>query len=371
MSKLVRCISEDGTLMIMAADTSDIVFEAQRIHSTSKVCTAAMGRLLTAAVMMGSMLKGDTDSLTLRINGNGPCGSVIAVCDSHGRAKSYISDGNVELPLNKKGKLDVGGAVGTDGSLTVIKDLGLAEPYVGQVPIVSGEIAEDIKGQGVKLTTSAGVASFVDNKIGSLGSSYLKLNSTDADQTVNSNVEFNGIISGAAVAAVVNQTDDDGRKLVTVDYINDNCAKLAANNEFTGTTNTFQAITATTVSASAFTGDGVTQSQMSDENITQGGDKIVSLAFAENRYVKSNVIYDTSKIGAMGLFLYTGGDFKEMGTEVHGTLLHAVGMQLPMDGVVSWSQGDAVSTAAAETTWKLLNNTIACEPCLVLAIRVG
>ena len=130
MSKLVRCISEDGTLMIMAADTSDIVFEAQRIHSTSKVCTAAMGRLLTAAVMMGSMLKGDTDSLTLRINGNGPCGSVIAVCDSHGRAKSYISDGNVELPLNKKGKLDVGGAVGTDGSLTVIKDLGLSEPYV-------------------------------------------------------------------------------------------------------------------------------------------------------------------------------------------------------------------------------------------------
>jgi len=144
MSKLVRCISDDGALMIMAADTSDIVFEAQKIHSTSKVCTAAMGRLLTAAVMMGSMLKGETDSVTLRINGGGPCGSVIAVCDSHGHAKSYIGDANIELPLNKKGKLDVGGAVGTDGFLTVIKDLGMSEPYVGQVPIVSGEIAEDI-----------------------------------------------------------------------------------------------------------------------------------------------------------------------------------------------------------------------------------
>lgn len=144
MSKLVRCISDDGALMIMAADTSDIVFEAQKIHSTSKVCTAAMGRLLTAAVMMGSMFKGDTDSVTLRINGGGPCGSVIAVCDSHGHAKSYIGDAHVDLPLNKKGKLDVGGAVGTDGFLTVIKDLGMSEPYVGQVPIVSGEIAEDI-----------------------------------------------------------------------------------------------------------------------------------------------------------------------------------------------------------------------------------
>ena len=110
---------------------------------------------------------------------------------------------------------------------------------------------------------------------------------------------------------------------------------------------------------------------MAESDITQSGGKIVSLGFAENRYVKQNAISDTSKIGAMGLFLYTGGDFKAMGAEVHGSLLHAVGMQLPMDGVVSWSQGTAVNTAEAETTWKLLNNTIAGEPCLVLAIRVG
>lgn len=189
MSKLVRCISDDGTLMIMAADTSDIVFEAQKIHSTSKVCTAAMGRLLTAAVMMGSMLKGDNDSLTLRINGNGPCGSVIAVCDSHGSAKSYISDGNVELPLNKKGKLDVGAAVGIDGSLTVIKDLGLSEPYVGQVPIVSGEIAEDITSyyatsEQTPTVCALGVLVNPDKTVAYAGGFMIQLLPTAADDTI-------------------------------------------------------------------------------------------------------------------------------------------------------------------------------------------
>lgn len=241
---------------------------------------------------------------------------------------------------------------------------------------VTSDIANDIdKGHGAKLTTSTGVSNFVtkvvEDKITELqgGMSYLKLTSNET-QTVNSNVDFNGIISGTAVAAVVNQTEA-GSKLVTVDYANEKLAQLASNNNFTGATNTFQAITATTVSAQTFTGDGVTPTQMAESDITQSGDKIVSLGFAENRYVKQNAISDKTKIGAMGLFLYTGGDFKAMGSDVHGSLLHAVGMQLPMDGVVSWSQGAAVSTAEAETTWKLLNNTIAGEPCLVLAIRVG
>ena len=144
MGKLVRCISEDGTLIMMAVDSTDIVRKAHEIHHTSKVTSAALGRLLTGACMMGSMLKGQDDSVTLRLNGNGPAGSVIAVSDSSGNVRGYIGDSTVELPLNKKGKLDVAGAVGTDGSLTVIKDLGLKEPYIGQIPIVSGEIAEDI-----------------------------------------------------------------------------------------------------------------------------------------------------------------------------------------------------------------------------------
>lgn len=137
-------IDTDGMLCIMATDSTDIVAEMQNIHHTSKVCSAALGRLLTAATMMGSMLKGKNDSLTVKINGKGPCGSVLAVSDSNGGVKGYIGKADVNLPLNQKGKLDVAGAVGQDGFLSVIKDLHMKEPYVGQTPIVSGEIAEDI-----------------------------------------------------------------------------------------------------------------------------------------------------------------------------------------------------------------------------------
>lgn len=144
MGKLVRCISHEGDLVAIAVDSTDIVRRAHEIHKTSKVTSAALGRLLSAASMMGAMLKGKDDSLTLRLKGNGPAGTVIAVSDSTGNVRGYIGDANVELPLNKKGKLDVAGAVGTDGFLTVIKDLGLKEPYVGQTPIVTGEIAEDV-----------------------------------------------------------------------------------------------------------------------------------------------------------------------------------------------------------------------------------
>lgn len=144
MGKLVRCISADGTLTVMAADTTDIVNKAVEIHETSAVTSAALGRLLTAASLMGSVLKGKNDSITVKINGGGPAGTVLAVSDSQGNVRGYIQQSIVEIPLNKKGKLDVSGAVGKDGFVTVIKDLGLKEPYVGRTPIVSGEIAEDI-----------------------------------------------------------------------------------------------------------------------------------------------------------------------------------------------------------------------------------
>lgn len=144
MGNLIRCISVDGTLTVMGIDSTDIVNEAVRIHGTTPVASAALGRLLTGASLMGAVLKGKDDSITLRLNGNGPLGSVIAVSDSSGNVRGYVQNNHVDLPLNNKGKLDVSGAVGKDGSLTVIKDLGLKEPYVGQTPIVSGEIAEDI-----------------------------------------------------------------------------------------------------------------------------------------------------------------------------------------------------------------------------------
>ncbi len=144
MAKTVRMITNDGAVSVIAVDSTDIVAYMERIHCTSAVTSAALGRLLTAASMMGSQLKGEKDSLTLRLNGNGPAGPVVAVSDSSGNVRGYIGEPVVEIPLNKKGKLDVAGAVGKDGTLTVMMDLGLKEPYIGQVPIVSGEIAEDL-----------------------------------------------------------------------------------------------------------------------------------------------------------------------------------------------------------------------------------
>lgn len=144
MGKIVRYITEDGSAFVIAADTTDMVSRAEQIHKTSAVTTAALGRLLTAASMMGDMLKGKDDSVTLRLNGNGPAGSVIAVSDSDGNARGYVQNPIVEIPLNEKGKLDVKGAVGTNGYLYVMKDIGLKEPYMGSTQIVSGEIAEDI-----------------------------------------------------------------------------------------------------------------------------------------------------------------------------------------------------------------------------------
>ena len=142
MGKIVRYITTDGSAFVIAGDTTDMVSKAENIHKTSAVTTAALGRLMTASSMMGVMLKGKDDSVTLRLNGGGPV--VLAVSDSQGNARGYVENPVVEIPLNDKGKLDVRSAVGTDGFLYVMKDLGLKEPYVGNTQIVSGEIAEDI-----------------------------------------------------------------------------------------------------------------------------------------------------------------------------------------------------------------------------------
>ncbi len=144
MSKIVRTISKDASVVASAIDAKAIVSEIERIHKPSAVVTAALGRLSIAASLIGNGLKGDNDSVTIRMDGGGPTGILIAVSDSRGNVKSYVNNPIVEIPLNKFGKLDVAGAVGSEGTLSVVKDLGLKEPYVGQVPIVSGEVAEDI-----------------------------------------------------------------------------------------------------------------------------------------------------------------------------------------------------------------------------------
>ena len=144
MGKLIRCITSEGAVMVSAVDSTDIVAKAEQIHSTSAVMTAALGRMLTAASMMGNMLKGEKSSISLKIDGGGPAGSITVTADSTGNVRGYAQNPVVEIPLKPNGKLDVSGAVGTDGNLYIVKDLGMKEPYNGFVPIVSGEIAEDI-----------------------------------------------------------------------------------------------------------------------------------------------------------------------------------------------------------------------------------
>ncbi len=144
MGILKRAISKDASAVSMALDATDIVNEIEKIHKPSAVVTAALGRLSIAASMMGCGLKGKDHSITVKLDGNGPAGMLIAVSDGMGNVKSYVQNPVVEIPLNSIGKLDVRGAVGREGTLSVAKDLGLKEPYCGMVPIVSGEIGEDI-----------------------------------------------------------------------------------------------------------------------------------------------------------------------------------------------------------------------------------
>ena len=145
MANLIRGLSENGGVVFCGVDSTELVRRAEQLHTTSATCSAALGRLLTGASLMGSMLKDDGDKVTLRVQGGGPAGVLIACTDGTGNVKGCIDHPLVELPAKENGHLDVGGAVGKDGVLTVIRDNKLQkEPTVGQVPLVSGEIAEDI-----------------------------------------------------------------------------------------------------------------------------------------------------------------------------------------------------------------------------------
>ena len=143
MDYIVRATAADGQIRAFAATTRETVETARADHNTSPVATAALGRLLTAGAMMGVMMKGDKDLLTLRIHAGGPLNGITVTADSKGNVKGYVGNPDVVIPANKKGKLDVAGAVG-HGMLQVIKDMGLKEPYSGQTILQTGEIAEDL-----------------------------------------------------------------------------------------------------------------------------------------------------------------------------------------------------------------------------------
>lgn len=144
MGIIQKCITTDGLVMAAFIDSTDIMLEALRIHKCTPVAISALGRMLTAVSLMGNKLKEDEASVTVRINGGGPMGSLIAVSDSSGNVRGYTQSPGVLLMPDDKGRLDVAGAVGKEGLLSVIKDYGAGEPWAAQVPLVSGEIAEDI-----------------------------------------------------------------------------------------------------------------------------------------------------------------------------------------------------------------------------------
>lgn len=142
--KLIRATAQEGAVRIFAAVTTDLVNEAVRIHNCAPTAAAALGRMLTAGSLMGAMLKSEDETLTLQISGGGEAKGVVVTTYSNATVKGYIGNPEVDLPANSKGKLDVGGAIGINGNLLIIRDMGLKEPYVGQVPIYTGEIGDDL-----------------------------------------------------------------------------------------------------------------------------------------------------------------------------------------------------------------------------------
>lgn len=178
--EIVRAMTADGLVKAVAINGRDLVERARNIHTLLPVATAALGRSLMAASMMGDMLKIDGASLTLQIKGGGPLGTVLAVSDDHGNVRGYVQNPHVELMEKTKGKLDVGKAVGTDGSLTVIKDLGMKEPYVGTIGLFSGEIADDIamyfvESEQIPTACALGVLVGTDQSVTSAGGYLIQL----------------------------------------------------------------------------------------------------------------------------------------------------------------------------------------------------
>ena len=204
MDQIVRVIAKDAPVKAMAISARDTVERARAIHNCWPVASAALGRLLMAASMMGAAMKEEEGAVTLRIKGGGPLGSLTAVSDSRGNVRGYVQNPAVDVPRKAKGKLDVGAAVGADGDLTVIRDLGLKEPYIGSVQLVGGEIAEDIaayfvESEQVPTACALGVLIAPDQAVQAAGGYLIQL-LPGADEGVVSAVE-RGVAKLGAVSA--------------------------------------------------------------------------------------------------------------------------------------------------------------------------
>ena len=204
MDQLVRVIAKDAPIKAMAISGTSLVERARQIHDTWPVATAALGRLLMAASMMGNMLKEQDGSVTLRVKGDGPLGTVLAVSDSMGNVRGYVENPAVDVPRKSHAKLDVGSAVGPGGTLTVVKDLGLKEPYVGSIQLISGEIAEDIaayfvESEQIPTACALGVLISPDQTVRAAGGYLIQL-LPGADESVISAIE-RGMARVGAVSA--------------------------------------------------------------------------------------------------------------------------------------------------------------------------
>ncbi|NLM61480.1 MAG: Hsp33 family molecular chaperone HslO [Clostridiales bacterium] len=180
LGKIVRMNSADGFLLASAIDSTDIAAEAARIHNTSPTASAALGRALSLASLFGKTLKVQGGSVTLQFKGGGPGGSLIAVSDNDGNVRGYIQHPNVDVPRKPNGKLDVGGLIGGEGNLTVIKDLRMETPYIGTVGLLSGEIAEDLaayfaESEQVPTACAAGVLINPDGTVSCSGAYMIQL----------------------------------------------------------------------------------------------------------------------------------------------------------------------------------------------------
>lgn len=217
--RIVRAISTDGMVQAAAICSRDLVERARNIHNLSPTAAAALGRALSGASMMGNALKGRGASVTLQFKGSGPLGTVLAVSDAEGNVRGYVGNPQVDLPLRSDGKLDVGAAVGHEGTLTVIKDLNMRDPYVGTVDLLGGEIAEDIAGyfvesEQIPTACALGVLVDRDRSIRSAGGYLIQLMPGATEDTI-VKVE-GGIMAAGAVSALLEKDPDPEHLLRTV-----------------------------------------------------------------------------------------------------------------------------------------------------------
>lgn len=217
--RIIRAITSDGLVQAAAICSRDLTERARQIHKTLPVATAALGRALSGASLMGNALKGRGASLTLQIKGGGPLGTVLAVSDPEGNVRGYVTNPQVDLPLRADGKLDVGRAVGSEGTITVIKDLHMKEPYVGTVDLLGGEIAEDIAGyfvesEQIPTACALGVLVDRDQSVKSAGGYLIQLMPGAGEDTI-AKVE-GGVMAAGSVSAMLERDPDPEHMLRTV-----------------------------------------------------------------------------------------------------------------------------------------------------------